>query len=109
MDVTNTNVSNSDGVLDAATFTIAFTATGSGANYTLGGDIANFLTGGSFDIDNEANVTNLTLNVATGVELDAIVTNFSVSETSFEVTASISDSNGRIAGLGDYTFVFTAN
>lgn len=107
VDQLSTDVSSVTGDLNVSTFTIAFTSTGAGAEYSLGGDISPYVSGGAFDISDTGSATNPTIVVDGSLQVDNI-SGFSVSATSFKINIGTSKS-GRVSGIGGYSIAFTAN
>lgn len=107
----SSDVSNVTGAPDKTSFTISFSAASSNVSFTLGGDVADYLTGGSFSISTEGAISGATLTTKSGTDLS--VSNPSVSMNSdyskVTITATVSQASGRTEGLGTYTLVFVGS
>ena len=108
IDVTDSDISGITGSPDINTTMINFTATEAGATFSLGGDITAYVTGGSFNIADNAISSNLAIEVdeaivVTGATLEKANT------TAFKISFTTAVASGRIAGIGAYTLSFKPN
>lgn len=98
---------NGEGTLDESTWIVTFSATEHIVSYLFGGDITNYLAGGSFLIAEDGTISGETMKVKTGSNL--IVSSITVSCVSpYEsLTISTTTSAGRVNGIGSFVIVFT--
>lgn len=109
VDATATDVDNVSGTLDVATFTITFSETAEGATFTLGGDVDDYLSGGSFAISEEGAISNIVVNTPSA-DLSVSASNVVINSelTTATVTVTTTEAGERTGGLGTYTLVFKA-
>lgn len=106
VDATNTDVSGVTGSLDESTFTVSFTETASGISFDLGGDVEAYVSGGSFDLSDDATVSNVSLDLSPKLtaKSGAAIT---ATEGEFEVIVGLEPAeDGRVGGIGLYTIAF---
>lgn len=108
VDAANTDVSSVTGDFDVSTFTITFASTTPGSNFTLGGDIASYISGGAFEISDAGAASNPTVIADPTLEVTNI-TDFAVTSTSFRITINTQEAGGRFEGVGEIKLAFNAN
>lgn len=110
INASSTNVSNVSGAPDATTFTVTFAETAEGVRFTLGGDVADYITGGSFSISEEGSLSAFTANTLS-TDLTASVASISVNadNTAVTMTINVSEASARVGGIGQYVLVFSAS
>lgn len=109
-DVSATNVSGVTGSPDAASFTVTFSETADGVAFTLGGDVSDYISGGSFSISEEGGISAGVVNTATG-ELDASLSSGPTLNSDFtqvSMTINVTEAGSRVGGIGTYQLVFMA-
>lgn len=101
--------SSLDGVsgVDAGTTTISFIETDNGLEFTLGGDVQSYVSGGAVTIDEDGSITSSTVNVQSGFAVSSI--SFSVNDAVSTITITFSVAEARVSGIGVYNLVFTAS
>lgn len=105
VDADNTDVSGVAGSLDKSTFTVSFTETASGISFDLGGDVNAYVSGGSFDLNDNATVSNVTVDHSS--ELNAESQSITATEEKFTVVVELKPAaDGRVGGTGLYTVAF---
>ncbi|MFT7029680.1 MAG: hypothetical protein ACJA2C_001068 [Marinoscillum sp.] len=110
VDATATNVSNVTGAPDKATFSITFAPTAEGVSYSLGGDINDYISGGSFSISEEGSLSAFVANTVS-TDLSASVASITVNaeNTAVTMTINVSEASARVGGIGQYVIVFSAS
>ena len=98
------SITGTIGDIDMTNATISFTESGGTVTFTLGGDIANSVTGGSFDVASNGNLSNKVVNTTTYVTTTGY--DLAASETTF--TISLTVSGGRVSSVGTQILIFKA-
>ena len=93
--------------VDLTAVTINFTA-GSDVNFTLsGGDIENFVSGGSLTVSEAGALTATITVVSEELEAGSASATLNGTKTTFTLNFQTAESTSRVTGLGDYDLVFT--
>ncbi|MEQ9229981.1 MAG: hypothetical protein RIF46_04815 [Cyclobacteriaceae bacterium] len=108
VNTSSTSVDNVNGTFDESAFSVTFSGTTSAMNYALsGGGLSDYVSGGTFTVDDDANIGSPTVNVVGSVRTGSVTSLIvNSTQTSVRIVLEVDENEARLTGIGTYTLVF---